>query len=62
MRMRMRVLMLVKSGVTDDSRIRREASALADAGYDVTVIGDRPGPVHPIFRFVFPLGDCYLKV
>ena len=46
--MRMRVLMLVKSGVTDDSRIRREASALADAGYDVTVIGDRPGPVHPI--------------
>ncbi len=46
--MRMRVLMLVKSGVTDDSRIRREASALADAGYDVTVIGDRPGPDHPI--------------
>lgn len=44
----MKVLMLVKSGVTDDARIRREAAALAADGYEVTVIGDRPGPDHPI--------------
>ena len=37
-----RVLIVVKSGVYDDARIRRTARTLADAGLDVEIIGDRP--------------------
>ena len=44
----MRVLMVVKSGVTDDARVRREAVALVEAGHHVTVVGDRPGPDHAL--------------
>jgi len=44
----MLVLMVVKSGVTDDARIRRIASAVSAVGHSVIVIGDRPGPDHPI--------------
>ena len=40
--------MVVKSGITDDARIRRVAAAVAEIGHDVTVIGDRPGPDDPI--------------
>ena len=46
----MNVVMVVKSGVTDDARIRRVAAALAEMGLSVTVIGDRPGPNDPIPR------------
>lgn len=38
----MRILMLVMSDVTGDSRVRREAASLVSAGHDVTIIGDRP--------------------
>jgi glycogen(starch) synthase len=44
----LQVVMVVKSGVTDDARIRRIASAVAERGHVVTVIGDRPGPDLPI--------------
>ena len=40
--------MVVKSGVTDDARVRREATALVDAGFQVTIVGDRPGPNHAL--------------
>lgn len=54
----MNVLMVVKSGVTDDARIRRVAAAVAGMGLNVTVIGDRPGPNDPIpgveLRFARP--------
>jgi len=40
--------MVVKSGVTDDARVRREATALVKAGFQVTVVGDLPGPDHPL--------------
>jgi len=40
--------MVVKSGVTDDARVRREATALVDAGCQVTIVGDRPGPNHAL--------------
>jgi glycosyltransferase involved in cell wall biosynthesis len=43
-----RVLIVVKSGVFDDARIRRAARALADAGFEVEVIGDRPTSGAPI--------------
>ena len=50
--------MVVKSGVTDDARIRRVAAAVAEMGLSVTVIGDRPGPNDPIpgvkLRFARP--------
>ena len=35
----MRILMLVTSDVAHDSRVRREASTLADAGHRVLIIG-----------------------
>lgn len=38
----MRVLMIVMSDVLRDARVRREALSLASAGYNVTIIGDRP--------------------
>ena len=34
-----RVLMIVGNDVTTDSRVKREASALTEAGFDVTVLG-----------------------
>ncbi len=37
---RIRVCMRVNNSFTHDARVRREADALADAGYDVTVIAD----------------------
>jgi glycosyltransferase involved in cell wall biosynthesis len=43
-----RVLIVVKSGVYDDARIRRTARTLADAGLDVEIIGDRPTSGAPI--------------
>ena len=38
----MRVLMIVMSDVLGDIRVRREAESLSSAGYEVTIIGDRP--------------------
>lgn len=43
-----RVVIVVKSGVFDDARIRRTARALADAGHDVEIIGDGPTSGVPI--------------
>ena len=37
-------LTVVKAGVADDTRVRREAVALVEAGRHVTVVGDRSGP------------------
>lgn len=42
--------MIVKSGVTDDARVLREARSLVTEGHEVEIIGDRPGPTtgeHP---------------
>ena len=37
-----RVVMLVANGVTNDSRVRKEAAALAAVGVEVTVLGLAP--------------------
>jgi glycogen synthase len=39
------VVMVVKSDVVHDARVRREACSLRDAGHRVTIVGDRPPAV-----------------
>ncbi len=51
-----RVLMLVENDVLIDTRVQKEAFALARAGLDVTLLGVTPGPV----RLDERLGPCRL--
>lgn len=37
-----RIAMLVRNGVRADSRVRKSATALAEAGFDVTIVGTAP--------------------
>lgn len=46
--MNTKVLMVVKSDVVHDSRVRREAQALVSAGYEVVIIGDAGGATETI--------------
>jgi glycosyltransferase involved in cell wall biosynthesis len=58
----MRVSMLLHKSVVNDARVRREAAALADAGYEVTVVHlPRPGSEPPTSTLPYTLTAATLR-